>query len=366
MIRVLHYGVSANIGGIETYLRNLTQTRDRARYHFDFLYSDTGRPPALADKLESLGSSFYGVTPRRVSIARNRRELRGLVTPQRFDILHFHANTASYVEPVRAALRSGVKVIVHSHNAGASRSPVTQILHRANRRTLPWHEITKIAVSEEAAGWMFGRANDVDVVPNGILVEEFAFDASERDLKREELEISADTFVLGHVGAFLPAKNHPFILEVFSEVVLRRPHSVLLLVGTGPLENDLRTRVEEIGLETNVRFLGSRSDIGGLLAAMDCLVFPSRFEGFGLVPLEAQASGLRCVASEAVPSSVLIPPWGQQLALKAGRREWATAVLSETSTHDRTTAATIVRKAGFTVTDNTGHIEAHYERVSHR
>ena len=133
MIRVLHYGMSPNLGGIETYLLNLAKTVDPSRFHFDFLYSDQGSEPIFAPELTRQGSTFYGVTPRRTSPRQNRRDLKALFSQESFDILHFHANTASYVEPVKAALKHGVRVVFHSHNAGASRSGLTRALHR-------WHQ----------------------------------------------------------------------------------------------------------------------------------------------------------------------------------------------------------------------------------
>ncbi|MFN2347510.1 MAG: glycosyltransferase, partial [Dermatophilaceae bacterium] len=308
MIRILHYGLSSNLGGIETYLWNLARTVDRGTYRFDFLYSDIGRVPALSRELAAQGCSFHGVTARRVSPRRNRQELAELITPERLDILHFHANTASYVEPVRAALRSGVNVIVHSHNAGTSRSPVTQILHRVNRTTMPWSRIKKVAVSQAAGRWMFGRGDGFEVIPNGIDVDAFRFDPRAREQVRASLGLGSEHFVVGQVGGFLPAKNQGFSLDVFVEVLRVRPDSVLLFVGTGPLEERARSRARELSIDDRVHFLGRRDDIPPLMSAMDALLFPSRYEGFGLVALEDQAAGLPCCVSEAIPPAVLVLP----------------------------------------------------------
>lgn len=365
MIRVLHYGMGSNLGGIETYLWNLARTIDRNTYQFDFLYSDTGRVPALAAELAELGSSFHGVTPRRVSITRNRRELAELITPDRFDILHFHANTASYVEPVRAGLRGGVPVIVHSHNAGTSRSPVTQILHRVNSRLTPWRRVTRVAVSEAAGRWMFGRRSGFEVVPNGVDVDAFRFDPRTRMQRRRSLGLGAHDFVIGHVGAFLPAKNQEFSLEVLRELLTDKPSAMLLFVGTGPLEEKARARVTELGVQDRVRFLGRQDDMPALMSAMDRLIFPSRYEGFGLVALEAQAGGLPCCVSEAVPASVLVVPSAQRLPLSAGPGAWATALLTEFAP-SREGGAQVVAAAGFSVESNSAHVADVYARVAQR
>lgn len=365
MIRVLHYGLSSNLGGIETYLWNLARTVDRETYRFDYLYSDTGREPALSAELAELGGRFHGVTPRRVSPTRNRQELTDLITPERFDLVHFHAISASYVEPVRAALRSGVKTIAHSHGSGASRSPLTQILHRFNSRTLPWHRVTSVAVSDEAGRWMFGRQGTFAVIPNGIDVDTFRFDAQRRDEVRPSLGLNPGSFVVGQVGAFLPAKNQEFSLDVFAELLRVRPDSTLLFVGAGPLENIVRKRAGELGLGGKVLFLGSRHDIPALMSAMDALLLPSRFEGLPLVALEAQASGLPCCISEAVPPSVLLLPAAQCLPLRAGPAAWATALIEGASSQTREgAAADRVGAAGYAVAANTAAVEDLYARLT--
>lgn len=360
MIRVLHYGMSPNLGGIETYLLNLARTVDSSRFQFDFLYTDQGKLPVFAGELP--GSRFFGVTPRRVSPRRNRRDLDDLFSREKFDILHFHSNTASYVVPVRAALRHGVRVVFHSHNAGASRSRRTQLLHRVNRATLPWGQITKVAVSGAAGRWMFGN-RPFEVIHNGIDVDAFAFRPEARKRLREELGLDPDALVVGSIAAFLPAKNHEFLLQVFAEVATRRPDARLLLVGAGPLEDQVRGLVSKRGLDDAVRFLGRRPDVPDLLSAMDVLLFPSLHEGFGLVALEAQASGLPCLLSDGVPSDVVITPGCRRLPLVAPPAVWADAVIGTQPSNDRPAGLEAVRAAGFSLKASEQAVEALYERL---
>lgn len=352
MIRVLHYGMSPNLGGIETYLLNLARTVDASRFQFDFLYSDQGQLPVFAPDLPA--SRFFGVTPRRVSPKRNRRELEELLTNEQFDILHFHANTASYVAPVKAALRHGVRVIYHSHNAGASRSRLTRALHLWNRRTLRWDKITKVAVSSEAGRWMFG-AQPFQVIHNGIDVDAFAFDGQARVAVRAELGIAEDVFVVGSVAAFLPAKNHAFLLRVFAELARRDPGARLLLVGSGPLEEAVHRQVRDLGLGESVLFLGRRSDVPQVLAAMDRLLFPSVHEGFGLVALEAQASGLPCVLADTITPEVAVTPLVQRLSLSISPGEWAEALHGQSELADRHAGRAAVHAANFSL-QSTGEL----------
>lgn len=361
MIRVLHYGMGPNLGGIETYLWNLSQTVDRERFHFDFLHTDTGLRPAFAACLEDQGSRFFGVTPRRTSLRRNRTDLERVFSNGEYDILHFHINTASYVAPVRVALRHGTRVVVHSHNGGA-RSRVTRALHQANRRILPWHAMARIAVSGEAGCWMFGR-REFELVHNGIDVDAFAFRPELRERTRRALGIAPETFVIGNVGAFLPAKNHEFILETFAEVRRRRPSSRLLLIGDGPLRGLSERRALELGVDHGVNFLGRRTDVGVLLQAMDVLLMPSRFEGFPIVAVEAQAAGLPCVLSENITGEVVVSQYSRRLSLDDPPSAWATRLLATDPEPDRSAGASAVRDAGFTISANTAAVQAVYERL---
>lgn len=364
MIRVLHYGMGSNLGGIETYLCNLSQTIDRERFHLDFLHTDTGRPPAFSEELTAQGSQFFRVTPRRVSPRQNRADLNRIFASEKFDILHFHVNTASYVAPVRAALRHGTRVVVHSHNAGA-RSVVTRTLHQVNRRVLPWDAIARVAVSGLAGRWMFGR-RDFEVIPNGIDVEKFAFHPAAREQKRAELGIGPDELAVGSVGAFLPAKNHRFILDVFGELNASHPHSRLLLIGEGPLREETERTARDRGLSERIHFLGRRDDIREILWATDVLLMPSLYEGLPIVALEAQASGLPCVLSTRVTSEVLVTPICYRLALEARLSEWASALASVRSTRDRQEGAALMHAAGYTIAANTAAVAGLYTRISER
>lgn len=361
MIRVLHYGMSPNLGGIETYLLNLATNVDPSRFHSDFVYSDQGSEPIYAPELSARGSRFYGVTPRRTSPSRNRQDLDALFSQESFDILHFHTNTVSYIEPVRAALRHGVRVIVHSHNAGASRSRLTRALHAWHRRTLPWRRITRVAVSAEAGRWMFG-AQPFEVLHNGIDIEAFAFRPEARSAVRESLGIEADALLVGNIAAFLPAKNHQFLLQVFAEVSARDTSARLFLVGDGPLETLVRDDVRRLKLEDKVFFLGRRSDVPDMLSAMDVLLFPSLHEGFGLVALEAQASGLPCLLSDAITSEVAISPSCHRIPLTTAPTEWAERLLAAGKV-GRQPSSDPIHEAGMSVVQATERVQRLYERA---
>lgn len=122
---------------------------------------------------------------------------------------------------------------------------------------------------------------------------------------RRELGLSASHVVLTTVGHAVPVKGWDILIDAFAQVRSTVPNASLLLVGsaTGNGETDfaqtLFRRVDELGLDREVHFLGQRADIPQILRASDIFVFPSRSDGQGLALTEALAAGLPCVASRA-------------------------------------------------------------------
>lgn len=137
------------------------------------------------------------------------------------------------------------------------------------------------------------------LLPNAIDRKRFSFNSSIRRQVRETLSLN-DAFVVGHIGRFVPQKNHRFLIQVFHKVAADIPAARLLLIGDGPLRNEIQDMVHNRGLEQKVIFLGQRTDIPDLLQAMDLFVLPSIYEGLPVSCLEAQASGLPCLVADSV------------------------------------------------------------------
>ena len=165
------------------------------------------------------------------------------------------------------------------------------------------------------------------VLNNGIDFERFEKPRDANEV-RAELHIPKDAFLLGHVGRMAEVKNHRKVVGVFKEVHKRNPNSYLLLVGDGQLEPDIRKTVLENGLENWTVFLSNRGDVPSLMNAMDVFLFPSQFEGLGIVLIEAQKAKLPCVISDTVPGHAIISNYVRVKKLTEDDAAWADAVLS--------------------------------------
>lgn len=172
---------------------------------------------------------------------------------------------------------------------------------------------------------LFGVDNTI-VINNGIDFSKFS-NVLTKEKSRKKLKIPKDAFVVGHLGRFIQEKNHVFLLKIFARLVEKKSNSLLLLIGSGPLLDSIKSKINELRIENNVLILSNRTDVPDLLNAMDVFAFPSIYEGLGIALIEAQKMGLPCVVSDKVPSAATISNLVTTLQLTAAEEKWVDALL---------------------------------------
>lgn len=315
-------------GGIEGVVLNYYRHIDRGRVQFDFYFAAGSTVPYRAE-LERLGAGLYPI-PSYSRPLRYHRALCRAFRARGYRIVHAHLSTMSLFA-LLAARHAGVPVrICHDHSTAHRGEGAKALLKYALRPFNKLFATDWFACGERAGRWMYGDkafdAGRVTVLPNAIEPARFAFDAAARRRLRAELGLAPDAFVVGHVGRFTYAKNHPFLLEVFAALQKRRPQARLLLVGEGELEQKVRQQVRALGLEKAVVFTGVRADADKLYSAMDVFCLPSNFEGMPLVAWEAQANGLPCVLSDNITREAGRSANSVFCALDRGAAAWADAL----------------------------------------
>lgn len=136
------------------------------------------------------------------------------------------------------------------------------------------------------------------VIPNGIYLDEYQTPYSKEEC-RAVLNIPQDKKILLYMGSLYPHKGPGVLIKAMFRVVKQYPDTLLLIGGTGVIENELKQLVKQLKLQDNVEFLGFVSGKYKIYyyKASDLFVLPSLTESFGNVNLEAMASGLPIVAS---------------------------------------------------------------------
>ena len=360
--RVLVLITSLNRGGAETMAMNYYRHFDRNVIQYDFLVNreEIG---AYEEEIQSLGGRIYRMCPMYPQyFHRYKKEFRAFLREHpEYRIIHSNLEERSYF-PLKIAAEENVPVrISHAHNEYRTHDLKTPFRDYFRHHLRPY--ITDgFACSTEAGIWLYGedamRTGKIKIVQNAIDPKLYCFNPIERDSLRTKLKLT-DRFVVGNVGRLAEQKNQRFLLDVFLELHKKRSDTFLLLVGEGELRDSLIAYATELGIGNDIAFVGSVPNVWDYLQAMDCFVFPSLYEGLGMSLIEAQATGLPCVASSAVPTEADITGNVKTLPLTLSAQEWAEAIL-DFNVEKRSSNRSLLKSKHFDIEDEAKKLQAFY------
>lgn len=299
-IKVLHVVGAMNRAGTETMLMNIYRNIDREKVQFDFIsYS---QEEAHYDKeIKELGGKVI-----KLSSTTSVKELVNAIKENGpYEVVHAHTLFNSGIAML-AAKKCGIKTrISHAHTTLDNNSSIVRKIYINGMRLLINKYSTKaLACSREAGKYLFGEKeinkSKYSYFPNLINYEELLHNPENEVIKFKEEYNLNDGIVIGHIGTLKESKNHKFLIEIAKYMTEQNIDVKLILVGEGSLRKELENLTREYNISDRVHILGIRDDINVMLHSMDVFVFPSIFEGLGLVLLEAQAAGLPCIVSEAI------------------------------------------------------------------
>lgn len=359
-MRVLQVVTHMNRGGLETMLMNYYRSLDREQVQFDFL---THRPydGDYGEEIKRLGGKIYHLPTLNPFSASYKKELSDFFTTHpEYQIVHVHQDCLSGVI-LKVAKACGVEMrIAHSHTANQDKN-LKYIVKVICRKMIPKYATELFACGKEAGDWMFCGAKYL-VLNNAIDTQRYISDPLARKKWRQSLQIRPDDLIIGHVGRFSSEKNHLFLIEVFNQIRKRIPQAKLLLIGNkeGEYAERIKERIRTLQLTESVIMTGVRSDVADLMQAMDVFVFPSKYEGFGIVALEAQASDLPCIISDKVPTGCMVTDKVRQIPLAAGAEAWAEAVVQAAKNPVRRDTSAEIKEAGFDIAENARWLQDYY------
>lgn len=255
-------------------------------------------PELLNDK----NSRFVQLPNKKKNIISYCLKLHRLMHNKKIDVVHVHGNSANMLLELEIAKLNRIQCrIAHSHNSTCKHPKLNKLLNPIFKQTY-----TKaLACSNLAGEWLFGKDN-FTVLNNAINLNKFKYSNDIREMYRKKLNVSDNIKIIGHVGNINEQKNQEYLIRLFELYHKKNKDSLLLLIGDGPLKEKMINLVNQLGLKENVKFLGTKNDVNNWMQAMDIFVFPSKWEGFGMVLIEAQVSGLPVISSNVVPKIVKI------------------------------------------------------------
>ena len=320
--RVLQILTAMNRGGAETMVMNHYRALDRGKIQFDFLVHRQERGD-YDDEIEALGGRIFRTMPIRPwSYPAYFRWLDSFFKKHEGEFIAVHGHIQENTGfALRYAKKYGIKNLVASSHIADLGIDYKFIFRQFGKIWTNKYATVRLACGKEAGKFLYGKRK-FQLLNNAIDTARYKFSSETRKIKRHELGISEEAFVIGNVARFCPQKNHSFIIQVFAEVLKTKPTAILLLVGEGPLMEDTKKLARQYGVATNVIFTGLRSDIPDLLQTLDVFFMPSLFEGLPVSVIEAQAAGLPCVLSNTIDRGTDLTGKLQFISLKEPINTW--------------------------------------------
>lgn len=361
-IRVLQENVIMDPGGIESLLMNLYRHIDRDVVQFDFMLHRSQKG-TFDDEIERLGGRIYHTEP--FNPFHHQKYMKSMENVLRehpeYKIIHAHSELNYW--PLKVAKKMGVPVrIAHSHNA---RSTINlKYFFLSYEKLFIKKTASDLFMCSTIAGeWSYGQKAVADgkcvFLKNGIEVEKYTYNEKKRSEVRSKMGFG-NKLVIGHVGRFMQQKNHSFLIDIFKNVHEKYPESVLILVSEGRLMDEIKNKVNRLGLTDAVRFLGFRDDVHELMQAMDVFVLPSLWEGLPFTLIESQSAGLPCVISDVISDEATVTDLLEKVSLSKSPEEWADTVLKKYEETVRKDTSSQVREAGFDIVETAKWLEDFY------
>jgi len=318
-IRVLQVVTAMELAGTETIVMNLLRNTDRSKVMFDFAVS-ADHECAYDKEILSLGGHIYHYPVYRVvnhfSYVRWWKEF--FKNHPEIKVVHGHIGSTAAIY-LHIANKAGLFTIAHSHSTWY---PMNWHEFGYKIFSYPTRYVAKhfYGCSYQALEDRYGRKvasnkNIASVFNNAIDAEKFVFNPATRDAERRALGFSSNELILGTVGRFSPQKNPFFTIDIVKNLAEKAFPFRFLWYGQGELRSAVEEEIKKQKLEKYFILAGTRQDVYNALQAMDIFLFPSIWEGLGIVGIEAQAAGLPTLCSATIPHEVCVTDLCRFIAL---------------------------------------------------
>jgi glycosyltransferase involved in cell wall biosynthesis len=265
----------------------------------------------------------------------------------KYDYVHIHLDNLTRFFYL-LMLKDKKNVILHSHNSFNNKvesSHLKHIMHRIGKYIVKKGNFIHFACSDLAAKWLFSTMNYIQV-NNGVDLSEFKFNERTREKYKKELHLNGFK-VYGHIGRFAYQKNHERLVYIFKKIHDVDSKTKLLLIGTGPKMSEIKKLVVNLNISESVIFLNHRDDVKDILNVIDCIIFPSRYEGLPISLVEAQANGIPIFYANTITREIELLPMSTSFSLQENNDKISEMVINARSLDDRKEATSILKNQGY-------------------
>lgn len=326
-MRILEIAGKLNIGGAQAVAANIAKYADES---FNFVYvvfgDDIGEYEA---DVKAKGNKIIHIPSPTGNLRGYFRTLVKIMREEQIDVVHCHTMFNCGVVMLAAKV-AGVKGrISHSHTIkDETRMTAKRRAYVFAMRLLMFLFGTDwFACGVDAGRILYGKkwfSKHGKVIRNGIDIEKYRFNECTREKIRKQLGVE-DKLVIGHVGHYVRVKNQRFLIELMPQILKTNPDARLLMFGDGPDRDTLQSAIDENNLAGKAMLMGNADNINELLSAFDVFAFPSFYEGTPLALIEAQANGVPCLISDAIPEDACLTDAVTKLPLD-NENKWADAL----------------------------------------
>lgn len=286
-MKILQVMPDLELAGAQTMLENLVmELKKNNDVEIIIFYKNKTE---ISERLENNNIKIHYLDKKRGLDISVFLKIANIIKTYKPDVIHTHRYTLAYVVPSLRLIKKINKIkIVHTiHNIAEKEVP--KKIQKMQEKWFKKDNIIPVAISEQVQDSVMKRYNisneKVPIVYNGI-------DLSKCKIKNDY----SDCTKILHVGRFSIQKNHMELIEIFSNCLKENNNLKLYLVGSGELENEVRNRVKELKLDSNVIFCGSLESSFDIMGKSDIFVLPSKWEGMPMTLIEAMGTALPCVA----------------------------------------------------------------------
>ncbi len=344
MIKLMHVIYGLNMGGAETLIKDYALKIDKNKFNIEILCLKHSVDSPYEELLSNHNIKVIYLCDKIKYKKNNKRIIskvvykikeylvfKKIIRKEKPDIIHSHLSINSFIRFAKP--NKSTKLFYTVHNEPSVLWKKSNLLEYVDFKATKWlvkkYKMRFLVLQDDMrkeVNKLFNVDNSI-ILNNGIDFSRFKNTNNKKQIK-EELNIPSNSYIIGHIGRFEFQKNHDFLIDVFNEIYKKNNNSFLIMIGSGNEKENIEKKLKRLNLDNKYLILSNRLDIPNLLNIMDAFVFPSIYEGLGMVLIEAQKMKLPCFISDTIPDYAIISNLVTTLSLSESPKEWAEKIVN--------------------------------------